>query len=152
MKRDFRFYVGVCIIFFFFLIMSFSFFWIPQSIYTISLENRLASSNSTHWLGTDQLGRDFFFRLLVGTRNSILLSSLAVSIGSFTGTLLGFFSIGTRASFPSKTLNYFLAEFNKLLIAFQRRSVVLIKAVLINAFYGSGGWKAISNLLNSAKK
>ena len=85
MKRDFRFYVGVCIIFFFFLIMSFSFFWIPQSIYTISLENRLASSNSIHWLGTDQLGRDFFFRLLVGTRNSILISSLAVSIGSFTG-------------------------------------------------------------------
>ena len=139
MRRDFRFYVGVCIIFFFFLIMSFSFFWIPQSIYTISLENRLASSNSIHWLGTDQLGRDFFFRLLVGTRNSILLSSLAVSIGSFTGTLLGLFSIGNRVSFPSKTLNYLLAEFNKLLIAFP---VVLI-AVLINAFYGSGGWKAM---------
>ncbi len=139
MRRDFRLFVGVCIIFFFFLLLSFSFFWMPQSIYKISLENRLASSSSIHWLGTDQLGRDFYSRLLVGTRNSVLLSSLAMGIGSFTGTLLGLLSIGSRASLASKTLNHLLAEINKLLIAFP----VVLVAVLINAFYGSGGWKAM---------
>ena len=139
MKIDFKLSVAISIIFFFFLLLSFSFFWIPQSIYEISIENKLASSSPIHWFGTDQLGRDFYSRVLVGTRNSILLSSLAVSIGSCSGTLLGLFSMGTRVSFISKTLNYLLVEFNKLLIAFP---VVLI-AVLINAFYGSGGWKAM---------
>ena len=139
MKTDFKFFVGISIIFFFFLLLFFSFFWIPQSIYKISLENRLVSSSLINWLGTDQLGRDFYSRLLVGTRNSILISSLAIGIGSFVGTLLGLLSIGSRPSLASKTFNYFLAEFNKLLLAFP---IVLI-AVLINAFYGSGGWKAM---------
>ena len=142
MKIDFKLFVGISIIFFFFLLLSFSFFWIPQSIYEISLENRLASSNLTHWLGTDQLGRDFYSRLLVGTRNSILISSFAIGIGSFVGTLLGLLSIGNRASLASKTFSYFLAEFNKLLIAFP---IVLI-AILINALYGSGGWKAMLSI------
>ena len=129
MKTDFKFFVGISIIFFFFLLLFFSFFWIPQSIYKISLENRLVSSSLINWLGTDQLGRDFYSRLLVGTRNSILISSLAIGIGSFVGTLLGLLSIGSRPSLASKTFNYFLAEFNKLLLAFP---IVLI-AILINA-------------------
>ena len=99
MKIDFKLSVAISIIFFFFLLLSFSFFWIPQSIYEISIENKLASSSPIHWFGTDQLGRDFYSRVLVGTRNSILLSSLAVSIGSCSGTLLGLFSMGTRVSF-----------------------------------------------------
>jgi peptide/nickel transport system permease protein len=45
--------------------------------------------SSAHWVGTDNLGRDIFFRLLVATRLSVLLALLATAIGVLTGLLLG---------------------------------------------------------------
>lgn len=48
------------------------------------------SSSRTHLLGTDQLGRDIFTRLLYGARNTILIS-LVITILSFTiGIISGF--------------------------------------------------------------
>ncbi|WP_432981317.1 dipeptide/oligopeptide/nickel ABC transporter permease/ATP-binding protein [Dactylosporangium sp. CA-233914] len=45
--------------------------------------------SAAHWLGTDALGRDLFYRLLVATRLSVILALLATIIGVVTGTLLG---------------------------------------------------------------
>ena len=49
-------------------------------------------SSSTNLLGTDQLGRDMFTRLLYGARNTISIS-LAITMISFTiGIICGFFA------------------------------------------------------------
>lgn len=45
--------------------------------------------SSDHLLGTDQLGRDIFFRVLVATRLTIGLALLATVIGVVSGLLLG---------------------------------------------------------------
>jgi peptide/nickel transport system permease protein len=45
--------------------------------------------SSEHWAGTDTLGRDIFFRLLVASRLSVLLAIAATGIGVLTGLLLG---------------------------------------------------------------
>lgn len=42
-----------------------------------------------HWLGTDDLGRDLFTRLLYGGRVSILIGLLAAVIGTGFGSLVG---------------------------------------------------------------
>ncbi|MGH3387294.1 MAG: ABC transporter permease, partial [Actinomadura sp.] len=42
-----------------------------------------------HWLGTDALGRDIFFRVLVATRLSLGLAVLAAGLGVVVGTILG---------------------------------------------------------------
>jgi peptide/nickel transport system permease protein len=49
----------------------------------------LQGSSSAHWLGTDNLGRDIFYRVLVATRLSVELALLATVIGVVTGLLLG---------------------------------------------------------------
>lgn len=49
----------------------------------------LKGSSSAHWLGTDNLGRDIFFRVLVATRLSVELALLATVIGVVIGLLLG---------------------------------------------------------------
>jgi oligopeptide/dipeptide ABC transporter ATP-binding protein len=49
----------------------------------------LRGSSSAHWMGTDNLGRDIFFRVLVATRRSIELALAATAIGVVIGLLLG---------------------------------------------------------------
>ena len=44
------------------------------------------------FLGTDSLGRDFFIRLIYGTRNSLLISMSAMAIAMVIGTILGVLS------------------------------------------------------------
>ena len=49
----------------------------------------LKGSSSAHWLGTDSLGRDIFYRVLVATRLSVELAVIATAIGVVVGLLLG---------------------------------------------------------------
>lgn len=47
---------------------------------------------TTHWLGTDQLGRDIFARVLEGGRASMSVVLLALLLGAGLGTVLGMIS------------------------------------------------------------
>lgn len=49
----------------------------------------LQGSSAAHWLGTDNLGRDIFYRVLVATRLSVELALIATAIGVVAGLLLG---------------------------------------------------------------
>lgn len=53
------------------------------------LTERLQPPSSTHFLGTDDLGRDVFSRLLHGGRVSLQVGILAVAIAVTLGTLVG---------------------------------------------------------------
>ncbi len=55
----------------------------------IDTNSILAGPSAKHWVGTDNLGRDLFYRVLVGTRLSIELALLATAIAVVAGMLLG---------------------------------------------------------------
>ena len=55
----------------------------------VDTDNLLAGPSGEHWLGTDNLGRDLFFRVLVATRLSVTLALLATALGTALGLLLG---------------------------------------------------------------
>jgi peptide/nickel transport system permease protein len=61
----------------------------------LNLTHRLLGPTSAHWLGTDQLGRDEFTRLLYGGRISLLVGlSVAFSasvIGGVVGAIAGYY-------------------------------------------------------------
>ena len=50
---------------------------------------RFQRPNSKHLFGTDALGRDIFSRVIQGTRISVLIGIVSVSISSVGGTFLG---------------------------------------------------------------
>lgn len=54
-----------------------------------NLADRLQWPNANHWFGTDELGRDIFFRVLYGTRFSCSVGLVAVTIGLLLGVTLG---------------------------------------------------------------
>jgi oligopeptide transport system permease protein len=55
--------------------------------------------NSTHWLGTDDLGRDMFTRIIYGARVSLMVGLLATSVSVVIGVVYGAVSgyVGGRA-------------------------------------------------------
>src|SRR5699024_10563533 len=54
-----------------------------------SIINRYQAPSSEHWLGTDELGRDIYSRIIYGTRISIQIGVIAVGISLIIGVLLG---------------------------------------------------------------
>ncbi len=58
---------------------------VPHGPLSIDLERRLAPPGRTHWLGTDELGRDVLARIVHGTRPSLLVALIATA----TSLLLG---------------------------------------------------------------
>jgi peptide/nickel transport system permease protein len=53
---------------------------------------RLQSPGADHWLGTDNLFRDIYSRVVVGSRISLGIGFTAVALGTFLGTILGLVS------------------------------------------------------------
>jgi peptide/nickel transport system permease protein len=58
----------------------------PDALYS---GTPLSAPGAGHLLGTDELGRDFFSRLVYGTRSSLVMSVLIVLIGSVIGSIVG---------------------------------------------------------------
>lgn len=64
--------------------------WItPYDVNFVDVANRLHAPSWTHWMGTDQLGRDVATRVVYGARISLTVGFVVVAIGGTFGTLLG---------------------------------------------------------------
>ena len=64
--------------------------WIaPQDPAAIELPTRLSSPSSSHWLGTDELGRDILSRIIFGARISMLVGSCVVLASLVLGLIIG---------------------------------------------------------------
>ena len=60
-----------------------------HDIYVQNLGNRLALPSADHWLGTDELGRDIYSRLLYGARITLYIAGLTAVISAPVGLILG---------------------------------------------------------------
>lgn len=57
-----------------------------------SLRKRMKPPSAEHWLGTDELGRDFYSRLVYGARISLFVGIVGTAVGVFCGTIVGLIS------------------------------------------------------------
>ncbi|MBS6076934.1 MAG: D,D-dipeptide ABC transporter permease [Citrobacter freundii] len=74
--------------------------WItPYDPNAINLSARLLPPSASHWFGTDEVGRDLFNRVLVGSQQSVVAGLVVVGIAGGLGSLLGCLSgvMGGRA-------------------------------------------------------
>jgi len=78
----------------------------------INVKNMLGKPSSEHWFGTDELGRDYFTRVLYGARVSLIVGVLAmvtsVVIGVTVGMISGYFG-GIVDSICMRVLDIFCA-------------------------------------------
>jgi peptide/nickel transport system permease protein len=64
----------------------------PYGFAETNLRERFVTMSGSHWLGTDQIGRDVATRILYGARISLYVGFGAIAIASVIATLLGIFS------------------------------------------------------------
>ncbi len=69
---------------------------VPFDPEAMDFDNLLAGMNTTHWLGTDQMGRDTLARLIQGAQVALMVSLGAVGIGVAVGVPLGLLAVYFR--------------------------------------------------------
>jgi peptide/nickel transport system permease protein len=91
--------------------------------------NSLLPPGSSHLLGTDELGRDLFARVIWGSRVSLPIAFVAVAVGLLVGG-----AIGLAAGYRGKLTDLFLMRLIDAILAFP----ALILAIAIVAVLGPG--------------
>ena len=89
MRKQFLFFFGLTIILLLILSALFSDKIAPIDPTYINVNKILAPPDKVNILGTDELGRDVFSRLIYASRISIKVGFIAVGISALIGTLLG---------------------------------------------------------------
>ncbi|HID4045258.1 TPA: D,D-dipeptide ABC transporter permease [Pluralibacter gergoviae] len=81
--------IGGSIMLLMLLMMIFSPWLVPHDPNAIDLTARLQAPSPAHWFGTDEVGRDLFSRVLIGSQQSIAAGLAVVLIAGIGGSLLG---------------------------------------------------------------
>lgn len=81
--------LGLFIIIGFFIIALFAPFIATHDPNNISLSERMQPPSSTHFFGTDALGRSIFSRVIYGARVSLLIGFIVILVSGFIGIVLG---------------------------------------------------------------
>ncbi|MEW6216538.1 MAG: ABC transporter permease [Candidatus Bipolaricaulota bacterium] len=123
----------------------------------INLANRLRppvlmSGSSGPLLGTDQLGRDMFSRLLVGIRLTLIIAGLATASATLFGT-----AAGLLAGYLGGAVDLIISRFVDMFLAFPVMLLVLVLAatlgrspVTVALVLGFSGWARFTRVARSA--
>lgn len=91
----------------------------PHDPDTMDLANKMAAPGNGHILGTDEMGRDSFTRVLYGGRVSLAVGFMAMLVSVFVGTLVGVvsgYAGGRTDAVLMRVVDAFLSVPNLLLI------------------------------------
>ncbi|MDX1582455.1 MAG: ABC transporter permease [Thermoanaerobaculia bacterium] len=109
----------------------------PASPTEISLKERLSPPTAEHWMGTDELGRDVFSRMLYGSRSSLTVGFAAGLLSLLIGSLLG----GFAGAFGG-WIDWSISRLIEVVLAFP----FLILLLVIIALIGPSLWSIIGAL------
>jgi peptide/nickel transport system permease protein len=104
-----------------------------------NLAARLQGPGLMHWMGTDELGRDIFARVVYGARVSMLVGTFVVLGGGLLGLAIGAVS-GYFGGWFDHVVNIVIIN------AFLSFPGILL-AIAFAAFFGPGLWKVILALI-----
>ena len=90
MNGEFK--TGLALSAFILLLSLTGFLWIPENYNAMEFTLRFQPPGGGHLLGTDNFGRDIFFRIVVGSRYTIALALCTVAGAVIAGSALGLFS------------------------------------------------------------
>lgn len=96
-----------------------SLLWTPQPLLASDPAARWSLPSASHWLGTDQIGRDLFSWLFAGSATTVVIAVTATALAAVIGVTLGTLTatLRPRSAEPVVVLVDILVAFPVLLIA-----------------------------------
>lgn len=98
----------------------------PHNPYRQDLRMSLQSPSAEYLLGTDQLGRDIFSRIVYGTRVSLIVGFIAVGVGGVLGM-----SLGLLAGYFGHFVDLLIMRFIDALMAIPPLLLALVLGVIL---------------------
>jgi peptide/nickel transport system permease protein len=123
----------------------------PWDPHRVDVKKILEPPSPVHLLGTDQLGRDVFSRMLYGARVSLAVGFVSVGIATIIGVMLG-----SAAGYHGGTIDALIMRLVDLMLVFPR--FFLLLAVLaflkpsiwtIMMVIGLTGWMGVTRLVRA---
>jgi peptide/nickel transport system permease protein len=127
LRRNPRMIVGGTIVLAWLFIAIFAPWVAPYDPIKVNVTDSLIPPSPGHWLGTDDLGRDVLSRVMWGSRVSLSVGVISVSIGLLVGT-----SLGLAAGYLGGKFDLFIMRGIDALLAFP----ALILAIAITSALG----------------
>lgn len=116
------------------------------------LKHRLAPPDAAHPMGTDELGRDVFSRVLFGGRVSLLIGISAmlvsVSIGTLVGSISGYF--GGRVDTVIMRIIDIIISFPTLFLLIMLASFLSANLIIIILVIGLLSWMRVARLVRAS--
>lgn len=101
--------------------------WIaPYAPDAIDLAGRRAAPSSSHWFGTDDLGRDLLARVLFGARVSLAIGILAAALTVALGA-----GVGLVAGWAGRWIDALLMRVADAILAVPRLPLLMIASVIL---------------------
>jgi peptide/nickel transport system permease protein len=117
---------GLTLILIMFLIAGLAFFLAPYDPGKTEVSMKLKAPSFQHLLGTDQLGRDIFSRMLYGSRISLSVGFVAVAISIFIGVL-----VGALAGYYGRWIDSLVMRFVDTMLCFPSFFLILAVVALL---------------------
>ena len=89
LTRSPTFVIGAAIVLFWIACALFGGMVVPYDPTVPNIMGALQPPSPAHWFGTDSLGRDVFSRVIVGSRDILMVAPLATALGTILGVMLG---------------------------------------------------------------
>ena len=127
LRKNPRMLLGVVLLAILLFVAAFAPFIAPYDPIKVNILDQLQPPSFQHWLGTDDLGRDVFSRVLWGSRVSLSVGVISVTIGFLVGV-----SVGLMAGYLGGTFDLLAMRVIDALLAFP----ALVLAIAITASLG----------------
>ena len=134
LRRNPRVLLGGVVVLLLVLVALFSPVIVPYDPIEVSPSDSMEAPSLQHWLGTDDLGRDVLSRVLLGSRVSLSVGLISVSIGLIVGV-----SVGLAAGYLGGPVDLLAMRVIDALLSFP----ALLLAISITAALGPQIWNAM---------